>query len=59
LPLGSVGFEAKPDAKGDRLIWIEARVLDKLTALRQPHESYSDVILRLVELESQASRPKG
>jgi hypothetical protein len=35
-----------------RTIWIEARPLDKLAALRGPGESYSDVILRLTELEA-------
>jgi predicted CopG family antitoxin len=33
-------------------IWVEARVVDRLTAMRQPGESYSDVIMRLVELET-------
>ena len=36
LPFGSVGYEAQLDAQGQRLIWLEARVLDKLTALRCP-----------------------
>jgi hypothetical protein len=48
LPLGSVGFETEVDAKGERLVWVETAVADRLTALRQPGESYSDVILRLV-----------
>jgi hypothetical protein len=52
LPLGSVGSEAKPDAKGERMIWIEAHVADKLDALRGERESYSDVILRLVQIEA-------
>ena len=52
LPLGSVGYEAKPNAKGERLIWVEAAVVDKLSALRRPGESYSDVILRLVEIDA-------
>ena len=45
LPLGSVGFEAKVDAKGGAL-WIQAAVIDWLNSLRRPGESYSDVILR-------------
>ena len=49
LPLGSVGYEAKP--KGERMIWLEAAVVDRLTALRREGESLSDVILRLVEME--------
>ena len=52
LPLGSVGFEPKIDAKGQHLIWVEAAVADRLTAMRRPSESLSDVILRLVELEA-------
>jgi hypothetical protein len=52
LPLGSVGFEPEPDAKGERLIWIDDRQADKLAALRGLGESYSDVILRLVGTEA-------
>ena len=44
LPLGSVGYE--PALKGERLIWVEAAVADRLMAARRPGESYSDVILR-------------
>jgi hypothetical protein len=36
MPLGSVGYEAAVDGKGERLIWVEARVIDKLTALLRP-----------------------
>jgi hypothetical protein len=36
LPLGSVAYEAQLDAQGQRFIWLEARVIDKLTALRGP-----------------------
>ena len=43
LPLGSVGFEAEPDAKGERMIWIDAAVVDRLSAMLRPGESYSDV----------------
>jgi hypothetical protein len=51
LPLGSVGFgEARE--KGERLIWVETAVVERLRALRGPGESYSDVILRLVEIET-------
>jgi hypothetical protein len=52
LPLGSVGFEPAPDAKGERLVWLTASVVDRLLAMRGPGESYSDAILRLVELEA-------
>jgi hypothetical protein len=47
LPLGSVGFENKVNEKGERLIWLEPGVVDRLRHLRGPGESYSDVILRM------------
>jgi hypothetical protein len=47
LPLGSVGFEPEPDAKGERYVWLEEGWVNKLGAMRGPGESYSDVILRL------------
>jgi hypothetical protein len=34
LKLGSVGFENKTDAHGDRLIWLAARCLAKLNHVR-------------------------
>jgi predicted CopG family antitoxin len=33
-------------------VWLETAVADKLAAMRGPGESYSDVILRLVEIEA-------
>jgi hypothetical protein len=45
--LGAVGFENEVDANGQRLIWLEPRVVDRLRHLRGLGESYSDVILRL------------
>jgi hypothetical protein len=47
LPLGSVSYENKVNEKGERLIWLDPRVVDRLRAMRGPGESYSDVILRL------------
>jgi hypothetical protein len=47
LPLGSVGYENKVNEKGERLIWLDPSVIDRLRSLRGPGESYSDVILRL------------
>ena len=52
LQLGSVGYEPELNAKGERLIWLEAAFLDRLRAMRRPGESYSDVILRLAQLEA-------
>src|SRR5271165_2189666 len=49
LPLGSVGFERDPDAKGELQIWLDgAVVVDRVAAIR-PGESFSDVILRLFQ----------
>jgi hypothetical protein len=42
--------ETRLDGKGD---YLPHGVLDRLKALRGPAESYSDVILRLVEVEAQ------
>jgi len=46
LPLGSVGYEAEANERGERLIWLEDAMADRLGAMRAPSESYSDVILR-------------
>jgi hypothetical protein len=35
------------DQKGERLLWVETAVADKLAAMRGPGESYSDLILLL------------
>ena len=47
LPLGSVSFENKTDEQGNRLVWLDRAVVDRLRSLRGPGESYSDVILRI------------
>jgi hypothetical protein len=49
LPLGSVGYENATNEKGERLIWLEPSMVDRLRAMRGPGESWSDVILRLAE----------
>ena len=49
LALGSVGFENATNEKGERLVWLDRAVVDRLRALRGPGESWSDVILRLAE----------
>lgn len=53
---GSVGFERDPDANGERLIWLEPRMVNRLRAMRGPGESFSDVIIKLVEQESDRAR---
>jgi hypothetical protein len=52
LPLGSVAVEAEANERGERLIWLEAAMVDRLGAMQRPKESYSDVILRLVGMEA-------
>jgi hypothetical protein len=52
LPVGSVGYEAEPNERGERLIWLEDAMADRLGALRGLGESYNDMILRLVEIET-------
>jgi hypothetical protein len=47
LPLGSVGYENAVNDRGDRLVWLDPNVVNRLKALRGPGEDYSDVILRL------------
>ena len=47
LPIGSTAHEPDLDQKGERLIWLEDAMADRLEALRSPGESYSAVILRL------------
>ena len=58
LPLGSVGYENVVNERGERLIWLEPNVVDRLRAMRGPGESYSDVILRLIELSRGGACPE-
>jgi hypothetical protein len=55
LPLGNVSFENKIDEEGNRLIWLDRAVVDRLRSLRGAGESFSDVILRLVETDARPS----
>ncbi len=36
LPFGGVGYENAVNEKGERLIWLEPRVVDRLRLLRGP-----------------------
>jgi hypothetical protein len=56
LALGSVGYENQINERGERLIWLEPNVVDRLRAMRGPGERYSDAILRLVEETSACAR---
>jgi hypothetical protein len=40
-------YEYKTSERGERLVWLEPRGVDRLRVLRGPGESYSDVILRM------------
>jgi hypothetical protein len=51
LALRAVGYENQTNERGERLVWLEPNVVNRLRAMRGPGESYSDVILRLVEIE--------
>jgi hypothetical protein len=39
LPLGSVGYEPQLDERGQRCVWLEPVVVDRLVAIRGPGES--------------------
>ena len=54
LPLCSVGYENETNERGERLIWLDHAVVNRLRAMRGPGESYSDVILKLVEADAHA-----
>jgi hypothetical protein len=47
LPLGSVAYESEADERGERLIWLEDAMADRLSAMRGPGESFSDAIIRI------------
>jgi hypothetical protein len=53
LPLGSVGYENATNQRGERLIWLEPTVLTGLKAMRGHGESYSDVILKLAQIDEE------
>jgi hypothetical protein len=52
LALGSMSFENATNEQGERLIWLDHAVVDRLRAMRGPGESYSGAILRLVEMDA-------
>jgi hypothetical protein len=62
LPKGAARWPMQRD-KGQCFIQVEAAVVDRMRAMRRPGESYSEVILKLVELKTSdpkkscASRP--
>jgi hypothetical protein len=50
LALGTVAVEPQVNEKGERLIWLEERQVDKLNSIWRPGESYSEAIIRLSAL---------
>jgi hypothetical protein len=46
-----VGYENEPNERGERYVWLEAAMADRLDAMRGPGESYSDMILRVAAAE--------
>jgi hypothetical protein len=46
LPFGSTPYEPQPNEKGERVIWLDESVANRLRDASGPGESYSDVILR-------------
>jgi hypothetical protein len=58
LALGSVSFENKTDQHGNRLVWLDRAIVDRLRAMRGPSGRYSDVILRLAKETTPAKRGK-
>jgi hypothetical protein len=57
LPKGAARWPMQRD-RGQCFIQVEAAMVNRMRAVRRPGESYSEVILRLVELETtDANRP--
>ena len=44
-----MAYENEINENGERLIWLDRAVIDRLPFLRGSGESYNDVILRLAE----------
>jgi hypothetical protein len=45
-----VGFDRVTDEKGERWVWVDAAVVERLRDPRRPDDSDVDVILRLAEM---------
>jgi hypothetical protein len=54
LAFGNMSFQNATNERGERLIWLDHAVVNRLRAMRGPGESYSDVIMRVVEAGAQA-----
>ena len=51
LPKGAALWPVQRD-RGLCFIQVEAAVVDRMRTMRRPDEDYSDVILRLIEIEA-------
>ena len=51
LPNGAARWPMQRDC-GQCFIQVEAAVVDRMRTMRRPDEDYSDVILRLIEIEA-------
>jgi hypothetical protein len=49
LPDGADSLPPQPDGRGAVRIWLDRKFIDRLAQMRGPGESYSDVVVRLVE----------
>jgi hypothetical protein len=49
LPPGSKVYPPERNAKGQYLLWLTQAEANRLAALRQPWESYSDAVIRLAK----------
>ena len=55
-PLGSIGLEAEANERGEKLVWLEDAMANRLAVMRGPGESYSDAIIRIAGQEPLATR---
>jgi hypothetical protein len=51
------GYENEVNARGEKLVWLNRTVADRLGAMRGAGETYSDVILRVVAVDDQRGAP--
>jgi hypothetical protein len=54
LPLGSVAYDPEADERGERTVWLEDAMADRLGAMRGPDEGYSETILRVAAASTRA-----
>jgi hypothetical protein len=56
MNLGNVGFENEVNDQGERLIWLDRAMVQRLNHLRDPSETLSNVIPRFVAQEYSAAK---